>query len=176
MIARRELVCVRELDSGDADVLETVFAGLSAQSRYLRFHSPVNALSPDMRRRLAAGGGPDHVALGAFGGRPREPVGIVRFIAMASGRAELAVEVVDAWHGRGVGTQLLRAAKQRAAELGYQQLVAEVLAENGAVWSVLRSVFPGATTRRSGAELTVTLPVVDPVELEMADLMADLVA
>ena len=69
-----------------------------------------------------------HIAIGAFvhTGRWWQPIGIVRMVGIGIGRAELAVEVVDAWHGRGVGTALLRAARERATTLGYSELVAEV--------------------------------------------------
>jgi L-amino acid N-acyltransferase YncA len=52
---------------------------------------------------------------------------------LAPGRAELSVEVVDAWHGLGVGTRLLRAARDRAPELGHRELVADVLVETSAM-------------------------------------------
>ena len=166
-------VQVRELGPADAEVLDDVFARLSAQSRYLRFHSPVSRLTAAARRSLTAVDGHDHVALGAFAdGRP---IGIVRIIVLGASRAELAVEVVDSWHSRGVGTRLVRAARDRAVELGYRELVAEVLAENTAMLSVLREVFPVARTTRVGSELTIVLPVVDD-ELGLADLIDSLVA
>ena len=114
-------------------------------------------MSGAVRRSLAAVDGHRHVALAAFAGA--EPVGIVRIIGQDHCRAELAVEVVDAWQGRGVGTRLLAAARDRAAQLGHCALVAEVLAENTAMRAVLRRVFPTARTRSDGAELTITLPV-----------------
>ena len=176
MITRPHRISVRELTTADGDVLDAVFAGLSMHSRHMRFHSPIPRMTPAVRRTLADVDGRDHIALGAFAGRRCEPVGLVRLISTGEGRAELAVEVVDAWQGRGIGTRLLRAVKQRAGELGYRELVAEVLAENGAVRAVLRSVFPGANVRRSGVEITLILPVLDTVEIDISDLMADLVA
>jgi GNAT superfamily N-acetyltransferase len=166
-------VQVRELGAGDAEVLDVVFAGLSARSRYLRFHSPVSRLTPSARRSLTAFDGRAHVAFGAFAdGRP---IGIVRIVVLGPGRAELAVEVVDAWHGRGVGTRLVRAARDRAVELGYRELVAEVLAENFAMLTVMRQVFPIVRTSRVGSELTIVLPIEDD-ELGLADLIDSLVA
>jgi GNAT superfamily N-acetyltransferase len=168
------LISVRELGADDGYVLDTVFAGLSLHSRHMRFHAPISQMTPGLRSRLADVDGRDHVALAAFAGQRREPVGLVRIIAIEPGRAELAVEVVDAWQGRGVGTRLLRAMKQRAGELGYHELVAEVLAENGAVLSLLRSAFPGSVSRRCGIEITLALPVVDTA-FDMSDLLTDLV-
>jgi GNAT superfamily N-acetyltransferase len=134
-----------------------VFAGLSPRSRYLRFQVPVAELSAATRRRLIALDGRSHVALAAFvqGG----PIGIVRIIDLGDGRGELAVEVVDRWQGCGVGTQLLQAARDRAADLGYRELVGEMLVVNSAAHATLRRVFPGRRVRREVSELTITMPV-----------------
>jgi hypothetical protein len=45
---------IRELGPGDGDVVDVVFAGLSARSRYLRFQFPVAELSAGTRRGLTA--------------------------------------------------------------------------------------------------------------------------
>jgi GNAT superfamily N-acetyltransferase len=150
-------VRIRELGPADGDVVDVVFAGLSPRSRYLRFHGPVGELSAATRRSLTALDGCTHVALAAFAqGRP---IGIVRILDLGDGRGELAVEVVDRWQGCGVGTQLLRAARDRAAELGYRELVGEMLAVNAAVHAALRGVFPVTRVRRHGLELTITMAV-----------------
>jgi GNAT superfamily N-acetyltransferase len=161
-------VRIRELGPADGDVVDVVFAGLSPRSRYLRFHGPVGELSAATRRSLTALDGRTHVALAAFAqGRP---IGIVRILDLGDGRGELAVEVVDRWQGCGVGTQLLRAARDRAAELGYRELVGEVLAVNAGVHAALRRVFLVTRVRRHGLELTMTMDVdgeptpVTPVE------------
>ena len=109
------------------------------------------------RRRLIALDGRSHVALAAFvqGG----PIGIVRIIDLGDGRGELAVEVIDRCQGCGVGTELLQAARKRAAELGYRELVGEMLVVNAAVLAALRRVFAVVRVRRDGSELTVTMPV-----------------
>ena len=163
-------VVVRELGPGEQQVLDVVFAGLSDRSRYLRFHSPVPRLVPAVGRALAAVDGHRHVALVAVVGR--EPIGIARCIDLGSGRAELAVEVVDAWHGRGVGTLLLHALRARALAAGWRELSAEVLAENVAVRALLRKVFPLQGVARDGAELTLTLPLVDAWSGDAAGLLA----
>jgi GNAT superfamily N-acetyltransferase len=151
------LVRIRELGPGDGDVVDTVFAGLSPRSRYLRFQFPVAELSAATRRSLTALDGRTHVALAAFAqGRP---IGIVRIIDLGDGRGELAVEVVDRWQGCGVGTQLLQAARDRAADMGYRELVGEMLVVNAAAHAALRRVFRGTRVRRDGSELTITMPV-----------------
>jgi len=152
------LVRIRELGpDDDGDVVDVVFAGLSARSRYLRFQSQVGELSAATRRSLTGWDGRTHVALAAFA--QGHPIGIVRIFDLGDGRGELAVEVVDHWQGRGVGTRLLQAARDRAGEMGYRELVGEVLVVNAAVYAALRGVFHDTRVRRDGSELTITMPV-----------------
>ena len=105
---------VRPLRRDEGAVLDTVFAGLSPQSRYLRFHSPIPQLAAPVRRALLAVDGRDHVALVAMA--RGEPVGIARLIRdrLRPDEAEVAFEVVDAWQRRGVGRLLLTALAERA--------------------------------------------------------------
>lgn len=147
-------VTLRELGAGDGAVLDTVFAGLSPASRHLRFHAGIPRLTPSVRARLAAVDGEQHIAVAAFAGP--EPVGIARLLILAPGRAELAVEVVDAWQGRGVGTRLVRAVGELGAARGVREVVADVLAVNTAVQMLLASVFPDLVVDGDGPELTVT--------------------
>ena len=148
---------IRELGPNDGDVVDVVFAGLSSRSRYLRFQSLVVELSAAARRSLTALDGRTHIALAAF--TQDRPIGIVRIIDLGEGRGELAVEVVDRWQGCGVGTRLLQAARDRAAEMGYRELVGEILVVNAAAHAALRRVFRFTRVLRDGSELTITMPV-----------------
>jgi GNAT superfamily N-acetyltransferase len=148
---------IRELGPSDGDVLDAVFAGLSPRSRYLRFQAPVAELSAATRRSLTALDGRAHVALAAFAeGRP---VGIVRLIDLGDGCGELAVEVVDRWQGRGVGTRLLQEARDRAMSMGYRELVSELLVVNSAAHAALRRVFLRTQVHRDGSGLTMIMPL-----------------
>ena len=140
---------VRPLRRDEAEVLDRVFAGLSPQSRHLRFHSPIIRLTAPVRRALLAVDGWDHVALVAVSGRG-EPVGIARLIRdpVRSHEAEIAFEVVDAWQRRGVGRLLLTALAERATDIGVRRVRALVLPANAAAFAVLRSVFPVRFARR----------------------------
>ena len=149
------LVHIRELGPGDGDVVDVVFAGLSPRSRYLRFQFPIGELSAATRRGLTAVDGHAHVALAAFASGC--PIGIVRIFDLGNQRGELAVEVIDRWQGRGVGTQLLQAARDRAVDMGCRELVGEMLVVNTAVHAALRRVFPVTRVRREGSELTITM-------------------
>ncbi|HEX3257783.1 MAG TPA: GNAT family N-acetyltransferase [Pseudonocardia sp.] len=143
---------VRELGPHDGAVLDAVFAGLSTLSRFTRFHGAVPRMSAPMRAQLAAVDGRRHMALGAFVGP--EPVGIARLIAVGPGRADLAVEVVDAWQGNGIGARLVREVVALGRERGITEVVAEVLAENAAMRRVLALTFPELLVTSAGPEIT----------------------
>ena len=83
-------------------------------------------------------------------------MGIARLISLGLRDAELAIEVVDAWQGRGLGRRLLRAVADRGREEGYSRLVADVLSENTAMRVLLASVLPIITVETEGHETTLT--------------------
>jgi GNAT superfamily N-acetyltransferase len=146
---------LRELGPGDGNVLDTVFAGLSATSRYLRFHGATPRLTGPVRRKLTAVDGRRHLAVAAFD-PDGEPVGIARLIGVGLRDAELAIEVVDAWQGHGLGRRLLRAVADRGREEGYSRLVADVLSENTPMRVLLASVLPILSVESEGYETTLT--------------------
>jgi GNAT superfamily N-acetyltransferase len=143
---------LRELGAGDDPVLDAVFAGLSPTSRFLRFHGSMPRMSAAVRDRLAAVDGRGHLAVAAFAGTA--PIGIARLIVAGPGRAELAVEVVDAWQGRGVGRRLVESVVELGRARGVHEVVAEVLAENVAVQFLLFAVLPDLVVDGDGPELT----------------------
>ncbi|MCD2194138.1 GNAT family N-acetyltransferase [Actinomycetospora endophytica] len=161
-----DVVALSELGPDQTDVLDAVFAGLSAASRYLRFHAATPRMTAGVRRRLADVDGHRHLAVAAFDPAGR-PVGIARLVALDDHRAELAIEVADAWQGRGVGARLLRAVAGRGREEGYTRLVADVLTENTGMRVLLASVLPILSTETDGHEITLTadLGVAGPVRV-----------
>lgn len=169
-------VHVRTLRPDDGPLLDAVLAGLSPQSRYLRFHSPMPRVPADTRRALLDVDGDRHIALVALAG-PGEPVGIARVVRFADrpGTAEVAFEVVDAWRRRGVGRRLLTAVAERAAAAGITRLQALVLAENRPALALIRDVFPLCLSHRDGAVVELTA-LLDGAEITMDDILADLAA
>ncbi len=152
-----DAVELREISAADGHVLDDVFAGMSVESRMLRYLTVMPTLPEQARRVLLAVDGRDHVAVAAF--VDETPVGLARLIASDGHRAELALEVVDAWQGRGVGTLLGRWIRDRAADIGYAELVAETSAANTRAHALMRNVFPGATAARAGTLIVFTLPL-----------------
>jgi RimJ/RimL family protein N-acetyltransferase len=115
---------LRPLAGGEVSVLETVFEGLSWQSRHRRFLAPMPRLPGTHRRALVDVDGDRHVAWVAL--VDDVPVGICRYIRTAHDTAELAFEVVDAQQGRGVGSALLDAVTTVARDRGIRWLEATV--------------------------------------------------
>jgi RimJ/RimL family protein N-acetyltransferase len=172
-------VHVRPLNHDEGALLDAVFAELSPQSRYLRFHSPVRQLTAATRRALLDVDGRDHVAVVAISPQG-DAIGIARIIRNASRShdAEVAFEVVDAWQGRGVGRGLLTAIVGAAGRIGLSRVHARVLTENAAALALLRSVFPICLPRPDGEaiELVCLLPGASQWEITMDDVLADLAA
>jgi GNAT superfamily N-acetyltransferase len=115
---------LRPLLSGEHDPLDAVFEGLSAASREARYLVPVPALTHAMRRVLTTVDGRCHLAW--LASVDHRPAGIARVVAVAPGTAEIAYEVVDEHHGRGIGTVLVDAVTTAASVAGVRRLQASV--------------------------------------------------
>jgi GNAT superfamily N-acetyltransferase len=144
--------------------VDRVFSGLSGGSRYQRFHGPVPRMTELLRRRLVDVDGHRRAAIVAEvstdgGGGDPVPVGLVELADAGRGAAEVAIAVVDAWHRRGVGRQLIEAAAALAMRLGYTELRASALPENVAVRGLARALFPQARWRLDGDTVQLTVPI-----------------
>jgi L-amino acid N-acyltransferase YncA len=126
----RARVDVVDLRPGDTSAVRAVFDGLSETSRMLRFHGGTPTLSAAALRTLSAVDPDRHVVHVAQA--DGQPVGLVRWIRHADRPevAEVAIEVVDAHHRRGIGRTLLRAASESARRAGVRVFLAYVSGEN----------------------------------------------
>jgi GNAT superfamily N-acetyltransferase len=149
---------VRDLRPGETGVLAEVFAGLSEQSRYQRFHGPKPRMTAAERAYLAAVDGRDHLAVVAVA-HDGSPLGIARCVRHRhdTSAADLAAEVVDPFQRRGVGTALVARLARRAAAAGIERLTASVLAETGLQRALLRRGW--RVTAVDGPALTLEAPV-----------------
>ena len=160
---------LRRLRDDDTDTVETLFAGLSPRSRHLRFHGPTPRLTGALRSMLLRVDDRDRLALVAEARAPGagwEPVGIARMARTAAREAEIAVAVVDAWQGHGVGRTLLTALRVAARARGVDRLTALVLAENARARHLIASVFPLCTTRHEGSVVHMTCHLTDDLVLD----------
>lgn len=140
-------VIIRQITPADAPTLAAAFERLSDESRALRFLGANTSLSPHDLRYLTEIDGHAHEALGAIDPLTGQGVGVARFVRLApDGRvAEVAVTVVDAWQGRGLGTLLLEQLSDRARAEGIERYTALVEGENRAVVTLLQHI--GAEVR-----------------------------
>ncbi len=157
----RTLLSTRHLTSADGATVDAVFAGLSEQSRYLRFHTPMPRLPGSMRRSLLDVDGHDRAGLVAEVPGPRGtlPLGMARLDRTGSCHAELAIAVVDTWQGLGIGRRLMTELSELADRNGYSLLQAYVLRENQRALRLLETVFPGARVHWDGSVVQVDCPV-----------------
>ena len=104
------------------------------------------SLVAEFERQLSAVDHWNHEAVAAVSAGSGEAIGVARFFRLRddSEVAELAVTVVDAWQGRGVGTILTQAATARARQLQVRRFSMFVTRTNTRA-SRLLSRLPGDT-------------------------------
>jgi RimJ/RimL family protein N-acetyltransferase len=133
-------VLIRQVQPADASLLADGFARLSIQSRWMRFLTPKRELSLAELRYLTQIDHHDHEAIGAVDRADGRGVGVARFVRDAADpqAADLAVTVIDAWQGRGLGTELLTRLADRARDEGIRRFTALAMADNAAVAGLMR--------------------------------------
>jgi RimJ/RimL family protein N-acetyltransferase len=118
---------------------------MSEQSRYLRFMGPLEEFSDSQLDYLTFVDHHDHEAILAFDAATGEGVGVARYVRTSRRTAEPAVSVADAWHGRGLGGELVRCLAERAQDEGVRVFSAQTFATNEASIRILERL--GRTTR-----------------------------
>ena len=144
VLADETTVELRPVRSDDAAALAHGYQQLSAHSAYSRFHTLYSELSPTQLRYFTELDHHDHEALGAVLPDTGEGLGIARYVRDTDDptHAELALTVLDAWQGRGLGRGLLDALAARAREEGITCFTADVLSENRAMLELMRRAGP----------------------------------
>ena len=140
----------------DLTELGCFFAGLSVESRYLRFFAPVT---------------PAHDLLDLLAGRPANVDAIVAVAdgeivghAMAADRrsgqaTDVGVVVADAWQRHGVGAALMRALVARAQARGVTSLAMDVLPGNRRVLAMVLGHWPDAAVGYSPDGFDIRVPL-----------------
>ena len=140
---------VRPVAPSDAEAILEFLAGLSPESRYLRFFGG----GVDVRRAARHIVEPPEgvFSLAAVTGPERRIVGIAELAEIDGTSAEVAFSVADELHGQGLGTVLLAHLAQHARTVGYERLVAHVMRENTRMANVFRDSGFGFAVK-SGAD------------------------
>jgi RimJ/RimL family protein N-acetyltransferase len=150
-------VLVAPLYPGDRGRFLTGMQQASPESVYLRFMTPQPQLSDRQVRYLLEIDHRDHEALLAVDEASGEAVGVGRFVRLVDQPevAEVAMIVIDSWHGLGLGKALGRLLAERARELGIHTFEGRVLAENRAIMAVLESLGEPTVVDRDSGMLVV---------------------
>ena len=159
----RATAAIRPVRPEDLAALGDFFAGLSVESRYLRFFAPV---TPAYGLLHLLSGGPANVdAIVAVAD------GVIVGHAMAADGPEdhgdpcgarvtdVGVVVADAWQRRGVGAALMRTLVTRAQARGVTALAMDVLPGNRAVLAMIIGHWPDAAIDRSPDSLDIRIPL-----------------
>jgi acetate---CoA ligase (ADP-forming) len=141
----------------DAGALVAFFSALSERSLYLRFHGirrvdrslVEHFLDPDWQER--------GVLVGFLAERIVAVAEYMRLHDESS--AEVAFTVADELQGRGIGTRLLEQLATRAAAVGIESFVAEVLPQNKAMLSVFQGAGFEIARELEGGEIEVWFPI-----------------
>ncbi len=141
----RAIAAIRPVRPADQAALVDFFAGLSAQTCYLRFFGPLT-LTPALLHLLSGGAANAVVAVRG---------GVIVGHAMAADRTDpkdpegarmtdIGVVVADAWQGRGLGSALVRALVAGAKARGVTWVAMDVLHANPRVLAMIRGHWPSA--------------------------------
>lgn len=136
----------------DEPALRSFLERLCLEARRLRFFT--GAADTSKAAHWAASTGADRYGLIAHD-ETGVLIGHAAYIQLDEKRAEVAVEVADHLHGRGLGTILIGRLAAIAEERGITHFVAEVLSENHAMLDVFREGFDGRVVRQEGSEKRV---------------------
>jgi acetyltransferase len=123
---------IRAIRPDDAGRERDFIAGLSAQSRYLRFMHMVQDPGDALIQQFVNVDGHRTMALVAVidqAGAERI-IGVARYAADDNDECEFAVAVADAWQCRGVGSTLVKQLFAHAAQQGFRTIYGIILADN----------------------------------------------
>jgi len=145
---------IRSASAADTGALGDFFAGLSPQSRYLRFFAPVTP-GPELLRRLSGSDGYANVVVAVRGGVIIGHGMAVDEVSSGAARtADVGVVVADTWQGQGVGSALMRALVAGARARGVTLLTMDVLPGNRRMLALIAREWPAARVEDSGGFVT----------------------
>src|SRR5947209_3192314 len=157
-------VLIRPIRPGDEPELKAAHGRLSARTKYLRFLAPKPHLNDGETRYFVHVDGHDHVALVATpADQPERILAVARFVRLPEDpqTAEFAIVVGDSVQHEGLGTRLMTALAEAAAERGIVRFRATVLAENVGMHRLIGDL-PGRVVREEHQGL------VDEIDVELA--------
>ena len=157
-----DAIALKPLRYGDRRTVLEVFAGLSKQSRQLRFLGAKPRLNERDLEVLVDVGRASHEAVVAVDLETGCSIGIGRYVRDADGpEAEIAFEVIDEWQGRGVGRRLGAELANLARSHGILRLRANVDRSNWPALAVVRGLGEVLATRSEGSAVELVIRLED---------------
>lgn len=156
---------IRPISPDDADGVRRFHAGQSEESIYLRFFAPLRELSDrDVARFTTVD---HHLRVALVVTLRDEIIGIGRYDALDATSAEVAFNISDHYHGRGIGSVLLEHLAAIAQEQGLKRFVAEVLPQNRKMLAVFSEAGYEVSRHIDDGVVTVTFDI-SPTERSQA--------
>ena len=153
---------LRSPHTTDVEALVGFFDALSERSFYLRFHG-VPTIRPSLVEPFLD---PDWIEKGALIGTLESDggetiVALANYVAATRpcSVAEAAFTVADAHQRRGIGTRMLEQLAERAAAVGIERFVAEVMPENNAMLGVFEAAGFSITRVLDHGTIEVAFPI-----------------
>lgn len=160
---------VRPIRPEDADALQAFHVAQSEASTYMRFFAPLERLPDRDLARFTTVDHHDRVALVAVT-QDDAIIGVARYDRIAPDEAEVAFNIADAHHGRGLGSVLLEHLAAAARERGVRRFSADVLPQNGRMMAVFREAGYSPRQRLEDGVITVTFDI-DPTDRSLAVML-----
>ena len=161
---------VRPIRPGDADALQAFHVAQSEASIVFRFFAPLERLGDRDLARFTRVDHRDRVALVAVT-EDDAIIGVARYDKVGPDEAEVAFNIADAHHGRGLGSVLLEHLAAAARERGIRRFTADVLPQNGRMIAVFREAGYSLQQRLEDGVVTVGFDI-DPTDRSLAVMMA----
>lgn len=161
---------LRPITPADAHALQKFHRAQSSESVYFRFFAPMAELSARDLERFTHVDHLDRVAIIVM--HRDEIIGVGRFDRLDDGRtAEIAFNVADHHHSRGIGSVLLDHLAAAARERGITKFLADVLPGNARMISVFVEAGYDVRRRYDDGVIAVSFNI-DPTDRSVA-VMAD---
>jgi GNAT superfamily N-acetyltransferase len=166
----RAAAVIRPAGPADRRALTDFFAGLSVQTRYLRFFGPVMPTAALLDVLCGEPEGVHAVVAVAGGAIVGHALAADRLVPEGGqGRtADIGVVVADAWQDRGVGSALMRALVGQAQARGVASLAMDVLHANRKMLGMILRRWPAACIEHSRDSLAIRVRLAPPQSAQSA--------
>lgn len=162
-LACGDRILLREVTPADEQLLLTLLEHVTGDARWMRFFTG----GADIHRAAAAEAcaGDGRLGVLALSDDGTQILGHGMCVPAGGDAAELAFEVADGYHRRGIGSLLLAHLVDRARRAGYHELVADVLPSNRDMIDLLRASPVPMSDRLTDGVRHVSIPLGAPPRL-----------